>query len=206
MILETVVVGAMQANCYILANSANSQAIIIDPGDQVRKIRQVLDKHKLRPAFIINTHGHYDHIGCDDKFGLPVHIHKDDIPLLKDPQLNLSGLFYLNYKVKSEIKPLEEGSVIELDGMKLKVLHTPGHTSGGISLLLQNPNNKIIFTGDTLFFQGIGRTDMAGGNEALLKKAITEKLFTLSPDTQVYPGHGPSTTIADEKASNPFLI
>ncbi len=205
MILETVVVGPMQVNCYILACSKNSSAIIIDPGDQVRKIKQVLDKYKLKPAFIINTHGHYDHMGCDDKFGVPVYIHKEDIPLLKDAQLNLSGIFSMGYTVQSEIRQVEEGKIIELEGIQLKVLHIPGHTPGGISLLLEKPDDKIVFTGDSLFYQGIGRSDLEGGNESLLIKSIKEKLLTLSNDTIVYPGHGPSSTIGEEKKNSPFL-
>ena len=115
--------------------------------------------------------------------------------------LNMSGLFALPYAVKSEIKFLEDNQFIELDGIELKVLHTPGHTAGGIVLLLQKPENKIAFTGDTLFCRGIGRSDLAGGNEALLFKSIKEKLFTLPDDTKIYPGHGPSSSIGEEKQS-----
>src|SRR3989339_1702161 len=115
MILETVSVGVMGVNCYILASKEGAKAIIIDPGDQERKIQQVLNKHKLVPGFIINTHGHYDHIGADDKFSVPVYAHKLEAPLLKEPMLNLSGLFSLPYKVKSEIKLLEDGDRVTLD-------------------------------------------------------------------------------------------
>jgi hydroxyacylglutathione hydrolase len=205
MILETIVVGPMQVNCYILASSKGSPAIIIDPGDEIRKIKQILDREKLKPALVINTHGHYDHIGCDDKFSVPVYIHKEDFALLKDPQLNLSGVFSGGYSVKSEIRQLSEGQILKANGLELKVLHIPGHTPGGISLLLEKPSDKILFTGDSLFFQGIGRSDLAGGDEALLVKSIKDKLFILSDDTIVYPGHGPSSTIGEEKKNNPFL-
>jgi len=206
MILETVCVGPMQVNCYILASSKNSSAIIIDPGDEEHKIRRALDKHKLKPAFIINTHSHYDHIGCDDKFGVPVYIHSQDLALLKDPVLNLSGLFALAYRVKSEIRVLEDKETIALDDILLKVLHLPGHTPGGIALHMQKPMDKVVFTGDSLFCQGIGRTDLAGGNESLLIKSIKDKLLILTDDTVIYPGHGPSSTIGEEKRNNPFLI
>ncbi len=199
MILETVSVGSMEVNCYILAQKENSRAIVIDPGAQGKKIRKALDKYKLTPAMVINTHGHYDHIGADNEFGGPVYAHKLDAPLLKDAMLNMSGLFALPYTVKSEIKFLENNQIIEQDGIELKVLHTPGHTSGGISLLLQKPENKIAFTGDTLFCRGIGRSDLAGGNEAELINSIKEKLFTLPDDTRIYPGHGPASTIGAEK-------
>lgn len=189
----------MGVNCYILASKEGSRAIIIDPGEEERKIRKVLAKHKLVPVFIINTHGHYDHIGADNKFNLPVYVHKLDGPLLKEPMLNLSGLFSLPYKVESEIKFLEDGEIITLDDLQLKVIHTPGHTRGGITLLMQKPDNKIAFTGDTLFAQGIGRSDLDGGDEGLLIKSIREKLFILPDYTKIFPGHGSASTIGEEK-------
>ena len=199
MILEAISVGSMDVNCYVLAQKENSQAIIIDPGSQPRKIRKVLDKYNLKPAFIINTHGHFDHIEADDEFGVPIYVHKFDAPLLKDAMLNMSELFSTSYVVKAEIKLLEDNQIIELDGIQLKVLHTPGHTEGGISLLLQKPAGKIAFTGDTLFCRGIGRSDLAGGSQELLFKSIKEKLFVLPDDTKIYPGHGNASTIGEEK-------
>ncbi len=205
MILETVCVGPMQVNCYILATEDNSSAIIIDPGDEAHKIRRVLERHKLNPAFIINTHGHYDHIGCDDKFGVPVYVHALDLSMLKDPELNLSSSFLSAYSVKVMIETLEDKKNIELGQLQLEVIHTPGHTPGGICLLMKKPKNKILFTGDTLFYRGIGRTDFRGADEALLIKSIKEKLLKLTDDTVIYPGHGPSSTIGEEKRNNPFL-
>lgn len=205
MILEHFSVGPMQVNCYILAMGEDSRAVIIDPGAEARKIKTVLGKHKLKAGLIINTHGHYDHIGADDDFGVVVYVHKEDSRLLKDPQLNLSGLFALPFQVKSEIREVKDKEVIELASIKLKVLHIPGHTAGGIALLLENPKEKLVFTGDTLFCHGIGRSDLPGGSEALLIKSIKEKLLVLREDTVVYPGHGPASTIGDEKRENPFL-
>lgn len=205
MIFETLSVGSMGVNCYILANKEDSRAIIIDPGAEARKIRKVLEKYTLTPSFIINTHGHFDHIGADNDFNIPVYAHKLDIPLLKDAMLNMSGLFALPFKVKSEIKVLEDNQVIQLEGIQLKVMHTPGHTAGGISLLLQQPEEKTVFTGDTLFCHAIGRSDLAGGSETTLIKSIKEKLFTLPDDIKIYPGHGEPSTIGDEKRSNPFV-
>lgn len=205
MILETIPVGALESNCYVVAVESGRDAIIIDPGAEERKIRKVLDKHKLKPGLIINTHGHYDHIGADDKFGMPVYVHKLDSAMLKDPMLNLSGLFSLAYNVKSEIRTVEEGQIISHDGVEFKVLHIPGHTPGGIALVLVKPAEHVVFTGDTLFCQGIGRSDLAGGDAEALTKAIKEKLLVLPADTVVYPGHGPSSTIEEEKSSNPYL-
>lgn len=206
MILETVCVGPMQVNCYILASKTNSKALIIDPGDEEDKIKKVLAKFKLKPAFIINTHGHIDHIGCDNKFDIPIYIHSRDLPLLKDPELNLSKVLSSSFSVKSRIHTLEDKENIGLDGVLLEIIHVPGHTPGGIALLLKEPKDKILFTGDTLFCQGIGRTDFPQANEALLIKSIKEKLLTLADDTVIYPGHGPSSTIGEERRSNPFLI
>lgn len=205
MILETIPVGPLQVNCYILAQDESHQAIIIDPGGDEKKIRNRLKQHKLTPGLIVNTHGHYDHIGADDRFGLPVYIHRGDLSLLKDPQRNLSGAFFVPYRVETEIKVLEESSVIGLEGIELKVLHIPGHTPGGIALLMQKPQGGILFSGDTLFFHGIGRSDLEYGNGRELLDAIKKKILTLPDDTVVYPGHGPSTTIKEEKKNNPFL-
>lgn len=199
MILEQISVGPMGVNCYVLASSAGKKSVIIDPGDEKEKIHRLLTRHKLTPGLVINTHGHYDHIGADDDFGVMVYIHKLDAPLLLDPKLNLSGLFARPYVVKSEISFLEEGGIISLDGIELKVLHTPGHTKGGISLLLQKPNEKIVFTGDTLFYQGIGRYDLSGGDQKALFASIRNKLMTLPLETRILPGHGPNSTIGQEK-------
>lgn len=206
MILETVVVGPMEANCYILAEGPNEKAIIIDPGDDERTIRRVLDKHGLVAGMVINTHGHVDHIGCDDSFGAPVYVHSADLALLKDPYLNLSAYFAeRKISVKSQISTLEDKDRINLGSLVLEVIHLPGHTPGGIALFVKEPESKVIFTGDALFYHGIGRSDCPGGDAFLLIRSIKEKLLNLPPDTAVYPGHGPSTTIGQEKKENEFL-
>jgi hydroxyacylglutathione hydrolase len=205
MILESICVGPLEVNCYVLASREKGKAIIIDPGAEARRIKQVLKKHQLEPALVINTHGHYDHIGADDSFGVPVYIHEIDSQLLKDAELNLSKMFALPFEVKSEVKALQEGQLIDCEELKLQVLHIPGHTPGGVALRLLKPVDNIVFTGDTLFCQGIGRSDIPEGDGDLLVKAIKEKLLILPEDTVVYPGHGPSSTIGDEKRGNPFL-
>ncbi|MFH0912699.1 MAG: MBL fold metallo-hydrolase [Candidatus Omnitrophota bacterium] len=205
MILESVCVGPVEVNCYILAAGIGQRAIIIDPGGDEQKIERVLKKYDLKPEFIINTHGHFDHIACDDKFAVPVYIHREDLALLKDPKLNLSSFFMSPFSLESEIKILQDKEIIELGQIQLEVMHVPGHTPGGIALLLKKPKDKILFTGDTLFCQGIGRTDFPGADEMLLVESIKEKLLCLSDDTIIYPGHGPSSTIAEEKKNNPFL-
>lgn len=208
MILETVTVGIFAVNCYILAEADAGPAIIIDPGADEKKIREVLAKHKLAASMVINTHGHFDHIGCDDKFGVPIYIHRDDAALLKDARLNLSDFLFNTYYAAGQvtIKTVEDGDSIELGSIKLEIIATPGHTRGGICLLLKGPGNKILFSGDTLFYQGVGRTDFPGASESDLARSIKEKLFKLPDDTLIYPGHGPSSTIGGERRGNPFFI
>jgi glyoxylase-like metal-dependent hydrolase (beta-lactamase superfamily II) len=198
-------VGPYQVNCYILAHKKEGQAIIIDPGADHHKIQNLLNKHKLKPAFIINTHGHADHIGCDDKFNAPVYIHTEDAPMLNSPELNLSNFLTGSYQVASEIRKLKDGQMVLLGEIELEVMHIPGHTPGGIALLMKKPENKIVFTGDSLFRLSIGRTDFPGGDAGVLIKSIKEKLLKLPDDTVIYPGHGPSSTIGEEKKDNSFL-
>ncbi len=204
MILETVVVGSMEVNCYILSAGKSHKAVIIDPGDDDKKIRRVLEKYGLKPAVVINTHGHFDHIGSDDAFGVPVCVHSLDAVMLRDAKRNYSAFLSSPYKVNSEIKELNDNQKISLEDIELEVRHIPGHTHGGIALVLKSPQDKIVFSGDSLFKGSIGRTDL-GGDEKLLVRSIREKLFSLSDDTAVYPGHGPATTIGAEKNNNPFL-
>ena len=204
MILETVVVGSMEVNCYILASGQGQKAVIIDPGDDEKKIRKALEKYDLHPAVVINTHGHFDHIGCDDAFGVPVCIHSQDAGMLVDAKRNYSAFLASPYRVKAEIKQLQDKQKIILQDLELEVRHIPGHSPGGIALVLKKPQERIVFSGDSLFWGSIGRTDL-GGNEQLLVSSIKDKLLILSDDTIVYPGHGPATSIGEEKANNPFL-
>lgn len=204
MILERVVVGGYQVNCYILAVAEGAGAIIIDPGSDEKKIRKYLDKYRLIPELVINTHGHFDHIGSDDGFGVPVLCHGDDMPLLKDPDLNLSCFLDGKTRVKTAIRPVSDQEIISASGIELKVLHTPGHSAGGMCLLLVKPQGGVLFSGDTLFYRGVGRTDFPGADTDALLRSIREKIFVLPDETIVYPGHGPSTTVGQEKKSNPY--
>jgi hydroxyacylglutathione hydrolase len=206
MILERVCVGELEVNCYILANQGSSEAVIIDPGDEKDKIVKVMARHSLRPVAIINTHGHIDHIGCDDDFGAAIYCHERDAALLKDSRLNLSGFLSTPFSVKSEINQLKDGQVIGLAGIEFKIIHTPGHSPGGICLLVKDGAKDLLFSGDSLFRSSIGRTDFAGADGDALISSIKEKLFVLPDKTVVYPGHGPATTIGHEKKHNQFLI
>ena len=201
-IIKVIEVGDFSTNCYIVGNSQNS-AFIIDPGDELEKIERVIKKYKFKPQFIINTHAHVDHIKEDENFELPVYIHYKDVPLLKDPQLNLSSFLSLPFSFKKEylIREVRDGEFISFDSQKIEVIHTPGHTPGSICLRLGN----YLFSGDTLFCNSVGRTDFPGADSSLLLSSIKEKLFSIDEDLIVLPGHGSSTSLEKEKRENVFL-
>ena len=194
-------VGPMAANCYIVADESKNDAFLIDPGGDPGRIKQILKKKDLNLKFIINTHGHGDHIFANGSFDVPIYIHKLEKEFLTDPDKNLSGMFGFLLKTPKAAKLLEDGEKIYLNDMEIEILHTPGHTPGGISIKL----DKVVFTGDTLFAGGIGRTDFPDGSEETLLRSIKDKLLTLGDDVIVYPGHGPESTIGEEKRTNSFL-
>jgi len=201
MTLETMVVGPMQANCYILGSPSTAEAIVIDPGAEAEKIKGRLNELGLKLKCIVNTHGHIDHIGANSRLEAAVYIHRLDVEFLENPQLNLSAMLALSHDLPGQIVPLEEGQKIEAGEISLRVIHTPGHTPGGICL----DAGESCFTGDTLFAQGIGRTDFPNASEKQLLHSIREKLFSLKDEVIIYPGHGPSSTIGQEKKNNPFI-
>ncbi len=199
--VDTIVVGCFQVNCYIVSSIAKN-AIIIDPGDDYSRIAKFLDKEGVTSKMIVHTHGHIDHIGADNEFYLPVYVHRLDIPLLRDSEKNLSSFLSVPFEVtEAKVKVLEDLDVVTLDEINLKVIHTPGHTPGGICLKA----DKFIFTGDTLFMGSVGRTDFAGASHEVLLSSIKKRLLDLSDDMIIYPGHGPSSTIGREKKKNQFL-
>lgn len=200
-ILETICVGPLEVNCYILGCKRTSEAVIIDPGDDFEKIKKRLEEIGLKPKFILNTHGHADHIGANGRFGLPVMIHRADVTFLKNPVKNLSAQFGLTVSSPKSDRLLEDKEKINVGDLVLEVIHTPGHTPGSISFKCDD----MVFTGDTLFCEGVGRTDFSYSSEKDLFKSIHEKLLILPDSTKVYPGHGPASTIGHEKANNPFL-
>lgn len=191
----------MQANCYIVSSETTKNAILIDPGGEYSKIDSFLKEQGITPKFIVHTHGHIDHIEADNEFGLPIYIHKFDVELLKSPEKNLSSFLTTPFKVNKNIKALKDLDTITLDELKLEVIHTPGHTSGGICLKAEN----VVFTGDTLFSGSIGRTDFKGASQEQLIKSIQNRLLVFPDDTVIYPGHGEPSTIGKEKRANPFL-
>lgn len=201
MILKTLILGELAVNCYILADSRTKEAVIIDPGSEPDVIKKCISEEKLKPLFIINTHGHADHIGANRFLGLPVYIHELDSDFLIDPEKNFSSVFGLKVTSPRAENFLKDGDRLKVGDLEIFVMHTPGHTPGGISLKV----DKVLFTGDTLFCEGVGRTDLPYGSEKELMKSISEKILALPDATIIYPGHGPASTIKHERENNPFI-
>lgn len=207
MILKVLPVGPIMANCFVLGCSDTREAVVIDPGDEDEKILMALADEKLRVKYIINTHGHFDHVAANkhikEATKADILIHAADAPMLS----NLSSMA-ISFGLSAENSPapdklIGEGDIISFGNISLKVLHTPGHSQGSVSLFAEK--ERKVFSGDTLFAGSIGRTDLPGGDYGTLIKNVREKIFTLGDDVQVFPGHGPETTVGTEKKFNPFF-
>ncbi|MFQ5951471.1 MAG: MBL fold metallo-hydrolase [Candidatus Geothermarchaeales archaeon] len=203
--VERLIVGPLQVNCYIVADD-KGRAIVIDPGGDAGKILAVVDQKDLSVEHIVNTHVHFDHIlGVEEvrrTTGANFLIHREEATVL-DTARELSGGF-MGYKVEfPEVGGyLQDGDMVQAGALRFEVLFTPGHTPGGISLLVEDS----AFTGDTLFAGGVGRTDLPGGSWEQLMESIRHRLLPLGDDVKVYPGHGPFSTIGMERRSNPFMV
>ncbi len=205
MILKCIPVGALQANCYIVGDADTREVVVIDPGAEWEKIQTEISKNEYKVRYIIATHGHGDHIGAikDLKEGsnAEVVIHKDDSAMITDCKLNLSKFTGDGATQISHDIIVEDGDILEVGQYKFQIIHTPGHTRGGICILVDNK----LFSGDSLFQNTIGRTDLPGGDYQQLLDSINDKLMVLSDDIKVYPGHGQSTTIGVERQTNPYI-
>lgn len=201
LILHAFVVGPLGMNCYVVIDAETKQTCLIDPGGDPNTISDFLKRNGFELKFIINTHGHGDHIAANSFFNAPIYIHRLDSDFLTDPHKNLSKSLMFRVVSPAASRLLEDGDVIELGKTRMEVIHTPGHTQGSISVKV----GGIVFTGDTLFHGSVGRVDLGSGNEEQLFRSIKEKLLTLSERTVIYPGHGEHSTIGEEKRSNPFL-
>ncbi len=202
--IHTLVVGRLQTNCYIL--ESDSTALVIDPGDEPERILRFLSDLKVKPNQIIATHTHFDHVLGVDKIRttlkIPFLIHRGDLSMLESMQSRVHEFMGLSVPPPPRVdRFLADGESISVGQHTVRVLHTPGHSPGSISLASQG----YVITGDALFSQSIGRTDLPGGDFDTLIRSITDRLFSLDDDTTVYPGHGPETSIGDEKLTNPFV-
>jgi len=207
--IDRLILGAYETNCYVLRNNEDSKdCLIIDPGLEAEVLIDFLTEYELNPVAVVLTHGHIDHIAGlaelrENYPDIKVYIHKLDAEMLTQPMTNLSAMTGVGFTTAPADSFLEENKIIEEAGVTLSVLHTPGHTPGGISLY--SKNDRIVFAGDTLFAGSVGRTDFPNGSMTELINGIKEKLLTLPDQTKVYPGHGPTTSIANEKKHNPFV-
>lgn len=207
--IETLAVGPLQSNCHVVTDGESPEAMIVDPGAEAGRIVAVVEALGGEPRWIVDTHPHGDHIAANAalKRRFPeaqLVIHRLDAPALTDPRLNLSYMLGANLVSPAADREVEEGDEIELGRLRFRVLHTPGHTPGGMCLLADT-EPPVLFCGDTLFCGGIGRSDFPGGDHAALIDGIRRKLLVLPDATRVLTGHGPETTIGQERRGNPFL-
>lgn len=203
--VEPIVVGPLFSNCYILWDEETNQGVIIDPGDEAETILKTVKNLGIKIKYILATHGHFDHVGAVAKLRKALNVeflaHKDDLFFLEDGE---NAAQRWGIQIDQPPKPdhyIEDGDKIKFGKFELTVIHTPGHSPGGVSFL----NNRMLFCGDTLFQGSIGRTDFRKGSFEDLAKSIKTRLYTLPDDTIVYTGHGPVTSIGDEKRYNAFI-
>jgi len=207
MIHEVLAVGALQCNCSILGDERSREAIVVDPGDEIPRLLQVLERHQLTVKQIVVTHAHIDHIAGAHRLkqltGAPILYNQCDLPLVAMMEEQASWIGVKVPEVSSPDDSLEDGDIVSVVGVAGTVMHTPGHTEGSLCLYL--PEQSLLLAGDTLFAGSVGRTDLLGGNTGKLLASIRDRLLTLPDGTKVIAGHGKSTTIGVERKSNPFL-
>jgi hydroxyacylglutathione hydrolase len=207
MIHEILPVGMLQCNCSIFGDEQTREAIVVDPGDNIPQILEILARHALRVKAIVITHAHIDHIGGAAKLkqatGAPVYMNENDVELRDQLDVQAAGLGMAPPERTEIDTPAREGDVLQLGPAEFQILATPGHTQGSISLWIP-AENKLV-AGDTLFRESVGRIDLPGGNGRQIVDSIREKLFKLPEDATVIPGHGEPTTIGHEKRFNPFV-
>ena len=212
----TIPVGMLQCNCSIIGDPLTREALVIDPGDEVTRILELLGRHRLTVKAIVSTHAHIDHVGGLSKLhqytGAPILMHRDDLPLYQGMEVQAAFLGVATPEITDVDQLLKEGDSLSWGSFQATVMHTPGHTPGSVCLYLPKdagtvtiPESRLI-AGDTLFAGSIGRTDLWGGSMDQITNSIRGKLMQLPDDTIVYPGHGRFTSIGQERETNPFLI
>ena len=207
MILKSITVGPFQENCYVVGDEATGVGALIDPGDEAARISLQVEQTGLQISSITLTHAHIDHVGAVvtlvEEYGCPVWIHREAEPMLKQlpTQAMMMGMKF--GKVPAVDGYIQDGEVVEVGGLRLEPLYTPGHAPGHLAFYVGSEG--LVISGDALFAGSVGRVDLPGGSMEVLMHSIEEKLLTLPDDTLVYPGHGPETTIGREREMNPFL-
>jgi hydroxyacylglutathione hydrolase len=201
-------VGPLQCNCSVIGDESTHEAMVIDPGADIDRILKTVQRHGLKVTQILVTHGHIDHVGGAMKLkqatGAPILLNKNDSPQLQMLDMQAGWIGVAPPGPVSIDASLEDGTTIKAGSLTASVLHTPGHTEGSTCLYFES--EKKLIAGDTLFAGSIGRTDLPGGNFEKIIRSLHERLMTLPEDVTVIPGHGPATTIGEEKESNPFLV
>jgi len=204
MLIQTLPVGPLQVNCHLVGCRQTGEALVIDPGDEGSRILAVLDDAGLKVRLIVNTHAHFDHIGANRDLmaatGAELLLHAADLPLLKSAAAHAANYGLATTPSPPPTRLIAEGDTVQLGELSFSVLHVPGHSPGSICLL----GGGHLFAGDVLFAGSVGRTDLPGGNHQQLIDGIRSKLLVLPPETVVHTGHGPDTTIGDERYDNPF--
>lgn len=202
---DMVVVGALETNCYLVYCPETLECAVVDPGADPEKIIQRIAGLELKPVILINTHGHVDHVGANkdikEKYDIPLCIHSLDSKMLGNILASAMGLFLGAKKSPKPDRFLEEGESVPVGHYYLKIMHTPGHSPGSISL----SGDGFLLSGDLLFCGGVGRTDLPGGSWRVLEDSIRSRIYVLPDDTVVLPGHGPWTSVGQEKVANPFI-
>ena len=204
--LQRLTVGPLQENCYLLTNDETRSAVLVDPGDEAPRLIQALEGYTLEAVWL--THAHFDHVGAlaelQEVFDVPTFLHPDDEPLLANASASAARFGLRVRQPNVAYTPLGDAQVLSFADREVRCLFTPGHAPGHIAFYF--PGEKMVLAGDALFRDGIGRTDLPGGDHAQLMESIRTQLLTLPEETVVHPGHGPETTVGREAKSNPFLV
>ena len=204
--IKSMTLGMVATNCYLIINKETKEALLIDPADNALRISNVIEENVCTLKAILLTHGHFDHIMAlnelKKRYNVPVYAHEEEEDVLKQSSLNMSGMIGQIYTTQADIY-VKDGEHLKRAGLDIIVLHTPGHTKGGVCYYL--PEEKVLMSGDTLFHCSIGRTDFPTGSMSQLVRSVKEQLFVLPDDVQVYPGHDSVTSIGYEKQYNPFF-
>jgi hydroxyacylglutathione hydrolase len=207
-IRETFPVGPLQCNCTILGDPATGTALVVDPGDDAEEILRRLAAHGLRAAALVHTHAHFDHVGAtrrvSEATNAAIHLHEGDLFLYENLAMQGAAFGFEFDDVLPVSRFVKNGDAVASGAISVEVLHTPGHTPGSVCFKLGGAN-PLVFSGDTLFQRSIGRTDLWGGDVRAIERSIKTRLYTLPEGTLVIPGHGPETTIGEERAMNPFV-